>query len=205
MLLTIEHSLTYKAVNSPDSHFYVPDDDIVLMNDRYIRGELDVMFDELSVPLTRDEIRKAIKQLKNNKSAGPDKLINDFNVHDSHILLPFLDTLFNTIFSHGYFPKEWSMGDIIPLHKKGSTNNVDNYRGITLLSTLGKLFTRKLNNRLMYWAEDYSVYIEAQVGFRESMSNSDHIFSLHGFITHCLNNAKNCFVLSLISQKPPTM
>ena len=39
--------------------------DIVLMNDRYIRGELDVMFDELNLPLTRDEILKAIKQLKN--------------------------------------------------------------------------------------------------------------------------------------------
>ena len=40
------------------------------MNDRYIRGELNVMFDELNLPLTRDEILKAIKQLKNNKSAG---------------------------------------------------------------------------------------------------------------------------------------
>ena len=131
----------FKAVNSPVSQFYVPDDDIVLMNDRYIRGELDVMFDELNLPLTRDEILKAIKQLKNNKSAGPDKLINEFYVHGSHVLLPYIDTLFNTIFSHGYFPKEWSMGDIIPLHKKGSINNVDNYGGITLLSTLGKLFT----------------------------------------------------------------
>ena len=119
------------------------------MNDRYIRGELDVMFDELNLPLTRDEILKAIKQLKTNKSAGPDKLINEFYVHGSHVLLPYIDTLFNTIFSHGYFPKDWSMGDIIPLHKKGSINSVDNYRGITLLSTLGKLFTRILNNRLI--------------------------------------------------------
>ena len=85
------------------------------------------------------------------------------------------------------------MGDIIPLHKKGSINNVDNYRGITLLSTLGKLFTRILNNWLICWAEDYSVYIEAQVGFRESMSTTDHIFSLHGIITHYLNNNKRLF------------
>ena len=37
----------------------------------YIRGELDVMFEELNLPLSRNEISKAIKQLKNNKGAGP--------------------------------------------------------------------------------------------------------------------------------------
>ena len=76
------------------------------------------------------------------------------------------------------------MDDIVPLHKKVSTNNVDNYRGITLLSALGKLFTRILNSRLTSWAEDYSVYIEAQAGLRESISTTEHIlFSLHGIIT----------------------
>ena len=77
--------------------------------------------------------------------------------------------------------------------KKGSINNVENYRGITLLSTLGKLFTRILNNRLTHWAEDYSVYVEAQAGFRESMSTTDHIFSLHGLISHYLNNNKKLY------------
>jgi len=43
---------------------------------------------------------------------------------------------------------------------------VCNYRGITLLSTFGKPFTKFLNDRLNVWAEKYHVYIEAQVGFR---------------------------------------
>ena len=68
----------FKAINTPDSDFYVPDDDILFTNDMYIRGETDVMFDELNLPLSRDEILKGIKQLKNNKGAGPDKLINEF-------------------------------------------------------------------------------------------------------------------------------
>lgn len=108
----------FKAINTPDSHFYVPDEDIVFTNDMYIRGEIEVMFEELNLPLSRDEIMKAIRQLKNNKGAGPDKLINEFFLHGAHILLPYLDILFNTIFNHGYFPKEWSLGEIIPLHKK---------------------------------------------------------------------------------------
>lgn len=183
----------FRAINTPDSDFYVPDEDIIFSNERYIRGEYEEMFDELNVAFTNDEILKAIKQLKYNKSAGPDKLLNEFFIHGAHILLPYIVSLFNSIFNHGYFPKEWSMGEIIPLHKKGSLNNVDNYRGITLLSVFGKLFTRILNNRLTQWAENYSIYVEAQGGFREAMGTTDHIFALHGIISHLLNNNKKLF------------
>ena len=55
---------------------------------------------------------------------------------------------------------------------------------MTLLSTLGKLFTRVLNNWLGEWAEKYGVLIEAQVGFRPGMSTVDNKFALHGLITH---------------------
>ena len=92
----------------------------------------------------------------------------------------------------GYFPEAWSAGEI-PLHKKADKNDVDNYRGITLLSTLWKLFSRLLNNRLTAWAETYSVYIETQAGFREHMCTTDTIFVLHGLITHSSNNNRKLF------------
>jgi len=41
--------------------------------------------------------------------------------------------------------------------EKGDTDDVGNYRGITLLSTVGKLFTKVLNYRLNVWAETYHV------------------------------------------------
>ena len=44
----------------------------------YTKGKMDVMFEKLNLPLSRDEILKGIKQLKNNKGAGPDKLLNVF-------------------------------------------------------------------------------------------------------------------------------
>ena len=45
--------------------------------------------------------------------------------------------LFNKLFDLRYFPADWSEGFIVPLHKKGDTDDVCNYRGITLLSTYG--------------------------------------------------------------------
>ena len=80
------------------------------------------------------------------------------------------------------------------MHKKGDTNKPENYRGITLLSTLGKLFTRILNNRLNNWAEKYNVYIEAQAGFRKHMGTTDNIYILNGILTNLLNENKKLYV-----------
>ena len=161
--------------------------------ERYENNEFDIMFQELNMPFTHEELIKSIKQLKNNKAGGPDMHLNEFFIHGKDILVPYLVTLFNKIFELGYFPETWSDGFIVPLHKKGSLNDVNNYRGITLLSALGKLFTRVLNNRLTDWAEKYSVYIESQAGFRSNMGTSDNIFALHGLITHMLNSKQQLF------------
>ena len=77
--------------------------------------------------------------------------------------------------------------------KKGSLGSVENYRGITSLSALGKLFTKVLNDRLTGWAENYQVYIEAQAGFRANMGTTDNIFTLHGLITHIINQGKKIY------------
>ena len=55
---------------------------------------------------------------------------------------------------------------------------------------MGKLFTRILNNSLMEWAENYTVYIESQAGFRANMGEADNAFVLHGFINHLNNKGK---------------
>ena len=151
------------------------------------------MFEELNLNFSQNEILKSIKQLKSNKSGGPDMLINEFFIHGKQVLVPILCSLFNKVFEYGFFPEEWSEGYIVPLHKKGNLNDVENYSGITLLSALGKLFTRVVNNRLSEWSENYFVLIEAQAGFRANMSTVDDIFVLHGLISHILNHGEKIY------------
>ena len=89
---------------------------------------------------------------------------------------------FNLIFEKGVFPDSWLIGIIKPMYKTGDKNNPENYRPITLLSCLGKLFTAVLNNRLKLYLESYDVLSEAQAGFRKEYSTSDHMFTLYGLI-----------------------
>ena len=121
-------------------------------------------------------------------------LLNAFFIHGVNELFQHLYNLFNKILDLGHFPEVCSEGYVVPIHKKGQLDDENNIRGITLLSTPGKLFTRVLNNRLTTWAEEYYIHIEAQSGFRANMSTTDNVFVLHGIINHMLNSNNKCFV-----------
>ena len=62
-----------------------------------------------------------------------------------------------------------------------------------MLSVISKLFTRILNNRLSHWAEDNSVYIEAQGGFRSKMGTIDSMFVLDNVINWFISNKKKFY------------
>ena len=138
----------FMGLSNPEGNFYVADDDILRDYQNMIDDELQFMFDELNVSIDICEVMNGIKELKQGKSSGADMLVNEFFITGKDILAPFLVRLFNYAFDSGIFPKSWSEGLLIPIHKKGIKSVPENYRGITLLSVLGKLFTRILNKRL---------------------------------------------------------
>ena len=99
------------------------------------------------------------------------------------------------MFKSGMFPEAWTEGLLVPLHKKGDINMPDNYSGITLLSTLGKLFTRVINNRLESWAGEYGVYIEVQYGFRKGRGTIDCIFVLSQLVNNFVISGKKLYAI----------
>ena len=167
---------------------------VFFYNERYVNGKLDIIFQELDVEICQREIRKGIQSLKCGKNFGPDLLLNDFLKYGINGLIEYTHVLFfNKIFDSGIFLDAWGEGCIVPIHKKESVENVENYRGITILSVIGKLLPNILNTTLNDWAETYHVYVEAQAGFRKGMGTLDNIFVLHSLITHCLNNNKKLY------------
>ena len=60
----------------------------------------------------------------------------------------------------------------------GPAEDPCNYRGISILSCIGKLFTLLLNDRLTSYIDDYGILRENQAGFRHKYSTTDHMFSL---------------------------
>ena len=108
---------------------------------------------ELDNPITEQEVRQAIKNLKHGKASGLDKICGEFLKYSENIVAPFLTKLFNKLYNLSIFPTDWCKSVIIPLFKKGDDKFPDNYRGISLLSIVSKVFTAVLNKRLYAWAE----------------------------------------------------
>ena len=148
----------------------------------------------LNQPFTETEIRNFVKSLKNNKAAGIDGILNEFIKHTIDILITLYVKLFNKILDTGDLPEDWLTGLIIPIYKnKGSKDDANNYRGITLLSCLGKLFTSILNHRLTEFCEKNLILKEIQAGFRKGYSTSDHVFVLKHLIDIFKSKNKKLF------------
>lgn len=151
--------------------------------------------EELDVPITVTEIVFAIKALKAGKAAGSDFLINEYFIESIDILGSHLCDIFNAILSTGYFPDKWTEGVIIPIYKKGDKRNPSNYRGITLVSCLSKLFTSILNKRIEVFCSNNNTISDSQFGFRKGRSTVDAIFILQSIIQQYLNSNSRLYVL----------
>jgi hypothetical protein len=136
----------------------------------------------LDVPITREEIERAIRYLKCGKSPGCDRVIAEMLKTAEKHILPFLEILFNHVFENGSYPQAWAKAVIVPIHKGGDKDNPDKYRGVSLLSLIGKVFASVLNKRLSDWADENNTIVEEQGGFRAGYSTNDNIFVLYSIV-----------------------
>ena len=153
---------------------------------------------ELDVKITEDEIKKAMKGLKSGKACGIDSITNEFIKCTSDVMMPVYCKLFNHVFDTGILPDSWLNGIIVPIYKnKGDPNDATNYRGLTILSCLGKVFTSILNNRLYSFSDSNRILLENQAGFRSGFSTLDHCFVLTALIELFLKRNKKLFCLMI--------
>ncbi len=153
--------------------------------------------DLLDKKITYDEIKKAVKQCKNKKACCFDNVSNEMIKCSFESMSDILMKLFNHILQTELFPKEWAKGYISPIFKKGDLLDPSNYRGITVSSCLGKLFTRVINNRLNEFLIKNGVISVNQIGFSPGKRTCDHIFVLKVLLDQAKykkNHLYMCFV-----------
>jgi len=158
-----------------------------------IQSDILVNDDILDSDITPDELIHAISQLKPRKASGTDKLITELFIHGKHIIVPHLTTLFNVILNSGNYPMYWAEAILHLIYKKGDANDPSNYRDISLLSVLGKLFERVLYNRIKLWEVEHHILNEEQAGFRSGYSTQDNIYVLQSLIYKSLHSRQRIY------------
>jgi hypothetical protein len=80
--------------------------------------------------------------------------------------------------AHGKYPQSWAEGYISVIHKSGDAADPNNYRGITITSSVGKVFNSILNERLDSFLKQNNIIDDCQIGFTRKARTSDHMFIL---------------------------
>jgi hypothetical protein len=131
--------------------------------------------------ISMEEIEKAVKRTKNNKSPGPDQIPIEVVKAAGDPMIHFLHKMFNTAYRTGQVPPLWNKSEICPIFKnKGDAQDCKNYRGISLMSHVGKVYERILEHRLRSKVEE--TLSEEQSGFRPGRGTVDQISALKIFL-----------------------
>ena len=113
----------------------------------------------------------------------------------SHVLAPLIVTLFNESATEGIFPEKLKLGRVIPLHKNGPQDLVENFRPITTLSIFSKIFEKLVHKRMTSFIMKYNLLSDNQFGFTAGKSTSDAILKFLDNAYDSLNN--NNYLLTI--------
>ena len=144
---------------------------------------------ELDAPITDKEVFKGIRRLQMGKQPGEDNILTDIvktaadavnnnRLRGDNTVVTAISLLFNYVLDREVWPARWGTGVVSPLHKDSSRLEPSNYRPITLLSVMGKLFGSILDKRLSRFTERANALCDEQGGFRPHRGTPDQVLIL---------------------------
>ena len=151
--------------------------------------------DERSPQFAIEDIVRVIREAKNSSSSGHDS-ISMIHIKDcAEELAPVLKFIYDKVSLFAQMPSQWKLAKIVPLHKKDKKNNPENYRPISLLCSLGKVYEKCLLNVMSTTFGD-SLPSSFQHGFRKNHSTTTAALTVQNFIAKALDNKKKVIVVS---------
>ncbi|CAD6200218.1 unnamed protein product [Caenorhabditis auriculariae] len=127
-------------------------------------------------PILPEEVKYAIRKLKVGTAAGPDNISSELLKAGGDSLYRLLARHFSKYLSEASIPEQWKTSKTILIPKKGDLTDLNNFRPISLLSVVYKLFTKVIVNRLEKQLDNFQP--PSQAGFRRNYSCLDHIHAL---------------------------
>jgi hypothetical protein len=157
--------------------------------------------DQINHEITLGEIIRVTNKLKSKKAVGIDSIPNEvLKSTETRVLLVHL---FNACFDKGILPNTWRLATVYPIPKNFTDDkrNPMTYRGISLLSTVSKVYTGLLNERMQKYLETEEMLVDEQNGFRKGRSCIDHIFTASTIINSRLRQKLPTFAAFIDMKK----
>ena len=146
------------------------------------------------------EVAKILENLKNKKNSGPDGFSNEILKCCNPVIESFIASAFNQCTLERAYPADFKIDKATLLHKKGDKSNLENYRPISLLNYLGKVFEKFLQKIMMKVCVKNKLLSSAQYGFRPKISCIDVINQVTDYMRAKIDHKNTGRACELASQ-----
>lgn len=143
--------------------------------------------DQFNIPFCHARVRKMLLKINSSKACGPDKIHGKILRNCAVSLAYPLSLMFKVSYNTGCVPKEWKLAHIVPIHKKGCKENIENYRPISLTSLIMKTFERILKEEIIFRTSH--LLDSRQHGF---LSNKSCTTNMVGFCDNLVLSLNDC-------------
>lgn len=138
--------------------------------------------------VTVGELSRIIAKLKNTYSSGHDDVsVNMVKFVHQAILEPICWVVNNSL-EFGIFPEQLKLALVIPVHKKGDTTEMSNYRPISLLPSFSKIFEAVMKERIVQFMTSNKLLNDIQHGYQVGKSTTTAIFQFTQSIFNTIEN-----------------
>ena len=148
-----------------------------------------------TIVVTDSDVEDVLKLLNTSKASGPDLISPRLLKEGSDILSHQLARLFNTSLHTSYFPTVWKQANVVPVFKKGEKTNVSNYRPISLLSCIGKVFEKCVFKHLQNYIMTNKLISPVQSGFTPNDSAVFQLIDLYDAFAKAIDDGKEIRVI----------
>ena len=214
---TVNSVLHPKRNNDSTTHISLNINDVLTDDPKTVANNLNTYFSEIGQKLSdsiksnnKEDFRKFLKNQTSNsicltppsaieifntimslnpaKASGHDNISTYFLRISASVLAPFLELYFGKAFKYGNFPTSLKIAKVIPLFKSGTKHEAQNYRPISLLSSLSKVLEKLIKERLVKFLHKHNIIFEHQYGFRENHSTTHALIDI---LTTCYDKIEN--------------
>ena len=139
-------------------------------------------------PITENKVKNIIVQLKSKPSAGYDGISSSLLKYLEPILSGPLSLIINQSLHTGIFPDKLKLAKIFPVDKKDDIHMMQNYRPISILPTISKIFEKVVYEQIQTYFLQNNLFSKSQYGFRSQHSTEHAILELVDKISLALDN-----------------
>lgn len=147
-------------------------------------------------PVSKIEVIKIINSLK-NKNGGIDKIHANILKEIAEEISGPLTHIINISLFTGICPEHFKIAEVVPIHKAGEKYKTTNYRPISLISNIAKIFEKVLHVKLSKYFIKNKILSEKQFGFVNNKGTKDALATITDIIYNKLDNSEPVIAIML--------